>query len=1012
MPQVWDKGRPPVWIFRARPYDPAVGFERNVWFATTDIESDETFEGWLDFGPAVSRVVVGGNDTTVLDQGSNTSFAVAVRFRTSVQQTAMLVGKGITSPNAIAGSDATGFQVGVRSVPDLIGTLGDSLTIDPAVFAVNYADGEWHTAYIVVDGSTIDLFYDGVLRDSDARNSVNLTNDFNLTFGDGRVVGQAEFDGDIERVLFFEGNVSPSVIDTLMDARDLSQEVIDNPVGVLEGAWPINAGFGRTAQDVSGNGFDGHLGSLTTLSFQPTWSKIAPPPGTIRGLLSRPYSVSGSLLRGQGRLSTRALPSFGAVGINNPDGVLDFLGKWHWDGRLTEHRLGLEGDLVTDYDTMWVGQAEQPNDLSEEGLSIAIQGIEDVFRDEVQQDLFRPGFEPYVAFDGANDWIDFGDNLDRGNGGLMIGCAFRTTVTQTAGLYGKKRGINTINAGYLLSLGGGGALRLDLGDGASSFVINQQPSGGYNTGDRIAFIGRVQRSTDTAFLYANVYDGTGWQLLGTVDITGMGSLDNADSLAIGASNSGGSNFFDGEVERVLFGNSGGPFLLQEMQNALDEPFLDDINTTPFSHFVPLTENSGTLVGDLSSSEVDGTLTNFADTEAAWSGTPNGTKDFEGKPKPFMRGRTSLNPAVWVDNEKLIIMAFNGNFASSNIFSVREGFVPIEEDTITGGDIFSNPPQAGQWRQQVTTVGGNTGVFIRLGSRPTGTITWSGDFSDAVANEEQFYPSTLFGIIALHVAGTVGVINGQAELEAAAPYISGHYWDSPVRGSRALDESLEGVGAHWTIDPRDPFDVNGNLSPTILQARDLTGETPLATYLLDPEDLPSDVAEEGFRQIGLAPVYRKVVIQYNRYRGFLSSGSEPQSVGVGSPVPFKLVTELMQEWRAVEAPATQEAIDAVLNVFKDAEEHRIESGIWRRPDAAVEAQRIFDLHNRLNRTYRVELTGGLFEHWIGDVIAITATRILSEPGQGEVTKLFLVVGVDDDARNSGSRLELWGGFDPV
>lgn len=1008
MPQVWDKGRPPVWIFRARPYDPAVGFERNVWLATTDIESDEPFEGWLDFGPAVSRVVVGGNDTTVLDQGSNTSFAVAVRFRTNNQQTAMLVGKGITSPNAVAGPDVTGFGIGLRTTPDVIGILGDSLTVDPAVFSVNYADGEWHTAYIIVDNTSIDLYYDGKQQATNNRNAVDLSNSFNLTFGDGRAPGQSEFDGDIERVLFFEGNVSPSVIDTLINSRDLTQQVIDSPVAALEGAWPINAGFGRSVQDVSGNGFDGNLGSLITLNFQPTWSKIAPPPGTIKGLLSRPYSVSGSLLRGQGRLSTRALPSFGAVGINNPDGVLDFLGKWHWDGRLTEHRLGLEGDLVTDYDTMWVGQAEQPNDLSEEGLSIAIQGIEDVFRDEVQQDLFRPGFEPYFIGDGVDNQIDFTDVLDIGAGqSRILGCAFRTTTTQAASLYTKKAFVLGTAAGYSLFLHSTGAVECSVADGTDQVVATHTPAGGYNDGVRHTLMAVVDRANNTLTLY---YDG---MEVDEKDITAIGDMSNTLPLMVGRRSGGSSQFLTGEVERVLQRNLvGGQTAIDSALAALDERYAEDVDASGLDHYVPLTENSGTLVGDLSPSAFDGTISGETNSDELWSGTPNGTRDFEGKPKPFMRGRTSLNPAVWVDNEKLVFMAFNGNFQSANVFSVREGFVPLDEDTTTAGDIFTNAPLPGTWRQQVATVAGNTGVFVRLGSRPTGTITWSADYTDISINEAQFYPSTLFGIIALHVAGAVGEINGQAELEAAAPYISGHYFDRPVRGSRVLDETLEGVGAHWTIDPRDPFDVNGNLSPTILQARDLTGETPVATYLLDPEDLPSDVAEEGFRQIGLAPVYRKVVIQYNRYRGFLSSGSEPQSVGVGAPVPFKLVTELMQEWRAVEAPSTQEAIDAVLDVFKDAEEHRIESGIWRRPDAEVEAQRIFDLHNRLNRTYRVELTGGLFEHWIGDVIAITATRILSEPGQGEVTKLFLVVGVDDDARNSGSRLELWGGFDPV
>lgn len=1008
MAGVWDQGRPPVWIFRARPLDLDTGIAKNLWFASTDIPTDEPFEGWLEYSSAVARVIIGGEDTTVLDQGSNTSFATAVRFRTSVEQQAILVGKGW--------SDVAGIQTGYfagLSTFTVRGFIGDGSSADSTNFTTDYEDGEWHTIYLIVSSTTVSLYYDGILRDSTARSAVDLSNDFNLVFGDGRISGSAEFEGDIERVLFFEGNVSPSVIDTLMNSRDLTQEVLDNPVSALEGAWPINEGFDRFLQDVSGNGFHGHLGALNSNSFVPGWSTIVPPPGTIPGLLVSPFSVSASLVRGGSEISPHALPSFGDVELANPDGEIDKLARLSWDRRLTEHRLGLEGDLVSDYQTIWVGEAEQPNDADRETLSIGIRGVEDIYEDDFQPNRYTPGFEPYVIFDGIDNQIDFGDNINRGTVNFTIGCAFRTTVgSQGAGLYTKKDGVANNQAGYALSLGAGGTIRLDLSDGVSGFNVNEIPPGGYDAGVRIAIIGRVIQSADIAHLYWNI-DGAGWVEAGNVDITGLGNIDNAVNLFVGRRGLGA--FFDGEIERVagIFGADGSN--LQAMQNALDERYAGDVDASGFSHYVPLDENFGFDAADASPNGFDGTISGDSDDDDLWTGTPNGTKEIEGEPIPYFAGRSSFNQARWVDTEKLIFQISDVNFFSPDVFSVREGFVPIDLSVAhpPSGNIFNTAPEAGTYFFQSRggfANAGNGGVFVRLGSFPTGTITWSADSTDIETNESSFYPRTIFSGALSKATGTVGSFPGAPELDAAAPYVSGISIQERQRTADVLDEILLGVDARWTVDPRNPFDANGNIQPTVLQLRDLTGETPVATYRLDPDDAPSDFDVDNFQQIGVSPVWFQVTLRYHRYRGHLTSGSEPSEISPGTRVPFRLVQELMQEWRGVTAPDNQLAKDTIRLTFKGAEARQVDSIGWFRDDAETEADRMFGLYNRQIRLFRGQLTGGLFEHWIGDVIAVEATRILSDPETGPVTKLFLVVGVDDDANESGTVLDLWGGFD--
>lgn len=257
MPQVWDKGRPPVWVFRARPYDPEFGIERNVWVASTDVESDEPFEGWLSFDGDNDVVRVPDDPLLDLDGGA---FTIGVRFRTGNLQDASLTAKGI---GATGTSENGGYAVGLLAGGFVRGSIASDTSRSNAQSSQSYADSQWHTLVYTWNGANHILFYDGVQVASVATAIVPDDNDSDLGIGASFLPGQIspsnDFLGDIERVVILDV-ANQAVGHDLLASRDLTRSVADDgPIANLVAAYPINEGHGTFVQDVSGNGHHGTL---------------------------------------------------------------------------------------------------------------------------------------------------------------------------------------------------------------------------------------------------------------------------------------------------------------------------------------------------------------------------------------------------------------------------------------------------------------------------------------------------------------------------------------------------------------------------------------------------------------------------------------------------------------------------------------------------------------------------------------------------------------------------------
>ncbi len=201
-----------------------------------------------------------------------------------------------------------------------------------------------------------------------------------------------------------------------------------------------------------------------------------------------------------------------------------------------------------------------------------------------------------LDFDGANDFVDFGNALNGGNQSLTVSLWYKGGQTAA----GKNqvlivKGLTGVHKGYELLLHDHGIgntaelhwdLRGTLGDAFATAV----PEPSVNTWHHVA--GVLDRSTNTAILYV---DG----VAGASSTAAVGNLDNPVSLGIGALNRGGVGgdtvqFFDGQMDDVrLYFRALNPSEIRELANGTKNGFFTDPDGTSFSGTVDYGDGSGT-----------------------------------------------------------------------------------------------------------------------------------------------------------------------------------------------------------------------------------------------------------------------------------------------------------------------------------------------------------------------------------------------------------------------------------
>lgn len=1024
--------RQPVWVLRALPLDPATGAVVPVWLNTLTrpvVLTEPNIDNWLQFGgsllPDPDRVTMGtfGNIGTQL-------FALGLRFRTTISpEDAIISTRGKRLSGTGNFTTGCGYGLGVTTDGSVIGAVGDAFSTDQVKSSVvPYNDGNWHTLVLIRYLSsvlpniiTVALYYDGTLVDSIPSSDLDASCNPNATFQLG--LGESSvnpFEGDVERVCFFDGaagpglndSSAPTIVHALLNTTPMADAVETAPDS-LTGAWAMNEGTGRSTFNLANI-----LGTPRGELFNDvTWGISSIPQGSLRGLLSSPFSVRASVVSGNAILP-RGLPQFGDIVYGNPNGQLDDHLDYSWYRRIVEVRKGFDDEAFEDMPRIWKGEAKDPRG-DRDTITLPLRGVEDTFDVPLQppEKHYQPGFEPYFIGDGVDNQISFTNVLNRGTINFTMGCAFRTTVgSQGAGLYIKKEGVLASQAGYGLSLGAGGTIRLDLSDGTNGFNINLVPPGGYDAGVRIAVIGRVIQTNNIAHLYWNI-DGAGWVEAGTVDITGLGNIDNTNNLYIGRRGSGA--FFNGEVERVaqIFGADNSN--LAAMQNALDERYAEDVDASGFSHYVPLTENFGTAANDLSPNNFHGTITGDDDPDTFWSGLRNGTRDIEGRPWPAYYGEVPHAKLVLLDPVKQIWHA-NDRQSPGVISVVREfyhgGLNDITQSGLSGGgnDVFITQPPAGTWYwdrdpELGLLIRGNLNVTDQDGEFTADIALDSGDGKEATQIlfelQERLDPDLV----------DLSIISSPPFSTFTADQTVGIGWLDEITIGEAITQLVQSWGYSWTVNPRLLQPTDGKIRISLFQPRDVSAETPDAVLRIDPDDNVSDIEQFGMEIDERPNVYERARARFSRIYGH-------QPMGETLPgAEFRMRELLANEWREVEVTADTLGYrgndlatflaDQVLE-FDMAVNHvprtpGLTFGGPSRPHAEAEALRRLALWSQRPRLVTVELSGYLFEFWLGDVIEVIGPRFGHESG-----KKYIVVSVDDDADNSGSRLTLWGGFDSV
>lgn len=744
-----------------------------------------------------------------------------------------------------------------------------------------------------------------------------------------------------------------------------------------------------------------------------------PPSGVVPGLLIDPHSLSINALNADNLVATRSLPSLGDVTFGNPDGRFDEILGWTFAQRKVTMWRGLEGETFWRDPPLWSALTGEPTAERHE-ITVPTIGIEELLRRPFQVNRYTPGFEPYVVLPAnpsfLDNFIDFGNNLSRASASFIFGVAFRTSTLQTAGLYGKSPAVAPTNPGYQIGLVSSGAIRLSLHDGDELATVTHTPAGGYDTGERISLIGRVQRGTDTAFLYVNLNDGSGWTQVGSADISTLGSVSNAETLTAGATNSGTSEFLDGEIERMIQISPATASDLTTAQDALDERFSEDVDASGLDHYVPLSENTGLTAGDLSPSAIDGTISGTgleADGNSSWSGLVNGTRDLDGVPKPKGLGRVFYARPRLLDPVKQVYQYQDvGPDGQTQNLSVAEfldrGQSPgIPESITLPNNIFTERPTSpNDWLFDPQR--GLVRVFPPGGSDPSVLAVAFEQTATGNKTAEELFSYVLDTLHGFEVTGVLGGQNYDVAFY--------HDGERDVTIGEVIDEIVSSVGASWAPAGRDPFlfgvprfklfPVSEPLAGVVLKIR-IDGPIEEADAL---------IAEDGLRRVGVVPVLSAVNLEYARYHGHYSENELLQF----NLSPRTIPNDLLAEFRQVRSDAPQ----AVLDRFIESEPLKKRTGISTAlgnvlqglsdagTQAQAEANRLVDLHGQLVEVWECDVLGavteivfgrtGAFDIWVGEVVTVEGSLPTFEAG-----RQFLVVGVRENADDAGSTLTLWG-----
>lgn len=703
------------------------------------------------------------------------------------------------------------------------------------------------------------------------------------------------------------------------------------------------------------------------LSTAPYMSFPTDTPASTRfeAVLERAYEFEASLFSGD-EIGARSLPSLGDGIVDNRDDKRDFYQRLNFAGRDWRVFVGDQFDQFASFFEVWPGKAGSP-ELERDRIVVPLEDIGKRFDQPMQIDLYTPGFEPSVIGDGVNNIIDFGNVLNQGSAGFTIGTAFLTSTQATAFLYGRKVSVGGAGAGFSLGLGSGGAVRLDISDGSDTSTATFNPPGGYNDGQRHTLVGSWRTGIQLLELY---YDGV---LVATASTAAVGSLSNAVNLTALASGGAASQHFNGQIERLAFHNIGGPGAIDNVQSALDERFADDVDADGLglAHYVPMTENTLFTVTDTSSSGFNGTISGAADSNALWTGTPNGTLDLDGTILPQSFGFPFHVEPDLIDGAKYVFRMHDGSI--DDVVQVFDGGVELFEDASATGDIFTGSgPAAGEYQADLTR------GLVRLGSKPEGrvTVTLRGDNAPTWTDN----PAEILRRIAnrkLEIPDPQGF-----DQEAFAEF-------DGSRGVSLYNSHREGMTFAQAFDrlmrPRGWWAIGRTGLVTVGQLRVVTSP--------QSEIGDDDIVAGTLKRVSEPPVHWRDRVGYGRRWTVASEGE--LLLAVDPPGGLDRIEILTQALRFV-----SDQDESLRNVFLDAIDVTNESEIITKDNATLELTDVRDLFARKTEVWQMRLATGVLQYWLGDEVRMKTQRY------NLFDRVFYVVGVQENI-NTGVLLTVWG-----
>lgn len=606
------------------------------------------------------------------------------------------------------------------------------------------------------------------------------------------------------------------------------------------------------------------------------------------------------------------------------------------------------------------------------------------------QEVTVPGLQSLEYSSGTHK-ISFGNVLNAdASQDFSFGWWFKTEGVSGVDLvFGNRSADAATNAGYHLCLSDSsgdvsGIFRIDDGTTRKSATST---SDDYGDGVWHFLGGRCDRTADTIECIMLRSRWAQLEISATTDITGIGSLSNANSLVVGRSAGGSAPFA---------GRTGHGFFLTEA--VTDAQFLNlarylwDLDTITVPGNVISAESTASSFWN----QDEGSMTSVADswgsrtgtvTGASWKtqdatingtvayattyegdGTIDGLSDessIQGIPKPEVWGRVQGFPLILVDQnddgasvvDPIYQWADPDEGASKAVEQVYSGGLILAEGVfndytvdLTNNAVTLTAPQDEQLTANLKGyVDGSSDLIETTADIATQLFTNIGESSLNAASFTQLNTDYGFQV----GLGLVAEERNTEEIFDALfrPSVWGtkNYSGEIVVG---VFDNLDGVTADFALTTKN-----------IVR----NGVVPLLTFP------PASRVDIGFRRI------------WHPLTSFLGGVQAPEQIRQSKDYSW-----------------TGANVRDIENQHLDARPVRVTSLIHRKRDAKIEAQRLAGILNRPLMILQVQLARDLFKAEIGDVASLTYPRFGFSSG-----KNFMVIGYSYPKSPS---LLLWGPFD--